>query len=354
MNKRLRTRRHNYELDQLKSWFIQSLIEKDYDKETIRNFENFMYRIRGFEMLYTEPKLINEYNYDELITFLKSLGSSSQASLVIYVNMIRKFFLFCIQQGKMDDSIDFTRTIDYNTLVRCVDNHKNKHRYITEKEFNKSLDNLVNSTDRGYLQLIFEGVVGKEYSEILNIKEEDVDLDNNTIDIKNEDGTLNRVVNISDGLADTINEIMDTDIIYHNNVLPSCENDGDMSFKKEVCRVDNLAMSEYLFKPTERFLGLKATKEKIERGEYNGRQVDGKTVSNRLFKILKSWCELEYVSPNTLYRSGVVNRAIKCVGIEADKQTFAEWVANNEGYSLCVAYKMYPVYKEIVEQIKEE
>ena len=78
----MKYRKHSNQLDTLKEWFLEDMKEKDYDKETIRNYENFMYRIRSFEVKYTEPKLINEYNYEELITFLKAIGSSSKESLV--------------------------------------------------------------------------------------------------------------------------------------------------------------------------------------------------------------------------------------------------------------------------------
>lgn len=336
----MKCRKHNNQLDMLKQWFLNDMVEKDYDKETIRNFENFMYRIRSFEVQYTEPKLINEYNYEELLTFLKSLGSSSQESLVSYMNMIRRFFLFCIQNGKMDDSIDFTRTIDYKTLVRCTDKRKNKHRYVTDKVLNTLLDKLVNDTDKAYVQLIYEGFGGKENHEIINMKKEDIDFENNIVKVYNVDGTLNREVKISEKLADTLDRVIDTDIVYRGN---------DYDSKK-----DTLIGSEYVFRPSIRFLHLKATKERMEYDGYNGKHIDSKTLISRLHKILRIWGELDYVSPNTLYRSGVINRAIRILGMDVSKQTFSEWIAENEGYSLCVAYKMYPIYQEICNQMKEE
>lgn len=334
----MKYRKHSNQLDTLKEWFLNDMREKDYDKETIRNFENFMYRIRSFEIQYTEPKLINEYNYEELIVFLKTLGSSSKESLVSYMNMIKRFFLFCVNQGKMDDSIDFTRTIDYKTLERCVDKRKNKHRYITEKAFKEVVNGLVNDVDKALLMLIFEGVAGKENSEIINLKKEDIDFDNNILNIYLEDNTVKQV-SISDELASILERVVETEIMYYGN---------------DYKRVDTLIGSEYVFRPSLRYLALKATVERMENGEYNGRQLDASILSNRLHKILKVWNNLNYVSPNTLYKSGVVNRAIKHLGTEASKQTYSEWVEANEGYSLCVAYKTYSIYNDIVKQMIEE
>lgn len=335
----MKCRKHNNQLDELKLWYLDNLRELDYDNETIRNFENFMYRIRSFEVQYTEPKLINEYNYDELITFLKSLGSSSEDSLAIYVSMIRKFFLFCIKQGKMDDSIDFTRTIDYKTLTRCVDKRKHANRYVTEKDINELTDKLINDTDKAYVQLLFEGVEGKEHSEILNLKKEDIDFGNNTLKIK-KGGVVERVAIISEKLSDILDRVLDTELVYNDNDYDS--------------KIDILATSEYVFRPTERFLNLNATKSKIENGEYNGKHVESATLSTRLFKITKKWGGLDYVTPTNLYKSGVINRAIKSIGLETSKQDFAEWIVENERYSLCVAYKMYSAYKDIIKQLDQE
>lgn len=336
----MKCRKHNNKLDMLKEWFLEDMNTRGYDKETIRSFENFMYRIRSFEVKYTEPKLINEYNYDELITFLKSLGSSSQETLVNYMKMIKRYFLFCTEQGKMDDNIDFARTIDYKTLERCIDKRKNKHRYITERALDNVLDSLINDIDKAYLLLIFEGISGKENKDILNLKKEDIDFDNNSLKIWEEDDNSYREIKVSDKLIDILDRVISTDIMYYDNKY-----DG---------RVDTLIHSEYVFRPTLRYLQLNATIERMDNKEYDGRRVDSKTLNSRLFKILKSWSNLSYVSPNTLFKSGVINRAIKTLGTEASKQTFAEWVEANEGYSLCVAYKTYAVYNEIVKQTLEE
>lgn len=333
----MKCRKYNNKLDDLKVWFLKDMEEQGYDEVTIRNFENFMYRIRRFEVQYTNPKLIHEYNYEEIILFLKSLGSSSQESLVSYLNMIKRYFQFCRRESKMDDTIDFVRTIDYNTLIKCVDKEKNKNRYITKKELDEIIDGFVNATDKAFLLLLFEGISGKENSEILNLKKEDVDLENNRIRVVRNDEE--KYIDISEELADILDIVMETDIIYYENDYTG--------------RVDTLITSEYVFRPSLRFLNLEATKQKMDDKEYNGRQLDSKTLTSRIFKLIKLYSDMPYITPISLTKSGIVHRAIETLGMDASKQEFAEWVSEHEGYSVSISYKMYNIYTDMVNQRRE-
>jgi len=83
-----------------KNWFLEEMENNGYDYLTIKSYENFLYRIRDFEINYMNDKKINEFNYDEIILFLKILGSSSIDSLSNYVCMISIYFDFCKKESK--------------------------------------------------------------------------------------------------------------------------------------------------------------------------------------------------------------------------------------------------------------
>lgn len=334
----MKCRKYNNQLDELKKWFLEDMAEQGYDEVTIKNFENFMHRVRRYEIQYTLPKVIHEYNYHEILLFLKTLGSRSQESLVSYLNMIRRYFDFCRREFKMDDNIDFLKPITCKALEKCVNKGKSGNRYLTRRKLDKIIDGFVNDNDKAFLLLMFEGISGKENSEILNLKKEDVDLDNNLIKVMR--NNKETIIKISEELSDILDRVIETDIVYYENDYNS--------------RVDTLITSEYVFRPTMRFLDLNATKQKIEDGEYNGKHIESKTLSSRVFKLIKLYSNMPYITPISIVKSGIATRAINELGLEAEKQEFAEWVCEKEGYSVTVSYKMYSVYLDIVEQIKEE
>lgn len=334
----MKCRKYNNQLDELKLWFLEDMNANGYDEVTIRNFENFMYRIRRFEVEWMAKKPIHEYNFDEILFFLKNLNSKSQESLVSYLNMIRRYFQFCKRESKMDDTIDFLKNVKPEQLADCVNTGKSKNRYVTKRKINSIIDGFVNDMDKALLLLMFEGISGKENSEILNMKKEDVDLESNTIKtVRNGEEVI---VPISEELADILDRVIETDIVYYENNYNS--------------RVDTLVGSEYVFRPTLRFLNLEATKQRIEDGEYNGRQMDLKTLTSRVHKLIKLYSDMQYITSISIIKSGIVYRAIEEIGLEAERQVFAEWVEEHEGYSTSISYKMYKVYLDIVEEMKKE
>lgn len=334
----MKCRKYNNQLDKLKLWFLEDMVLNGYDEVTVRNFENFMYRIRRFEVEWMSEKPIHEYNFEEILFFLKNLNSKSQESLVSYLNMIRRYFQFCKRESKMDDTIDFFKNIKPEQLADCVNTRKSRNRYITRKKLKNIIDGFINDTDKAFLLLMFEGISGKENSEILNLKKEDVDLENNTIKTVRNDKEV--IIPISEELADILDRVIETDIVYYENNYDS--------------RVDILEGSEYVFRPTVRFLNLDATKQRIEDGEYNGRQMDLKTLTSRVHKLIKLYSDMQYITSISLIKSGIVCRAIEEIGLNAEKQIFAEWVEMHEGYSTSISYKMYKVYLDIVEEMKKE
>lgn len=322
----MKVRRYTSELDDTKKWFLEEMENNGYDYLTIKSYENFLYRIRDFEINYMNDKKINEFNYDEIILFLKILGSSSIDSLSNYVCMISIYFDFCKKESKMDNVIDYIRAISLETLEKCVNKDKFNNRFISRETLYTLVDKLINEYDKAILLLTFEGIMGKGYSELINLKVSDLDFECNIIKLSN------REVAINDKLKFILKRLVHQDTIFYANEIDNRVNELNMD-------------SPYLFKPTNRYISLKSTQKRIEQGKYNPYQIDSKVLNNRIFKILKEFIRAPYLTMNNIYRSGLIEQIKKNIGEEnITKQTFADEITKISDYSLGTGYKIYQNY----------
>lgn len=327
----MKVKRYIHELDDTKKWYLESMKQNGYDEITIKNHENFLHRIRDFEIKYMNDKKIQKFNYDEIILFLKSLGSSSVDSLTAYSYIINNYLDFCKKESKMDNVIDWMRAINPDILEKCVNKDKFNNRFVTREELYDLVKNLVNYQDKAILLLAFEGIMGKEYSDLINLKVEDLDFENNIIKFKDREIIMN----------DKLKEILEC-LVDENTIFLSNKTDN----RKYLLNMG----SKYLLKPTEKYLALRSTKERIEKGEYDRDKLDPKVLNNRSYIIFKKFLNAPYLTMQNVFKSGAVERVIVKIGKEnLTKQNFTEEIMKITDYSLSNCYKIYQNFIDKIE-----
>lgn len=319
----MKVRKYTNELDDTKKWYLKDMEENGYDKITIQNYENFLHRIRDFEIKFMNDKKIYEFNYEEIILFLKSLGSSSVDSLNAYSYMINNYLDFCKKESKMDNVIDWMRTINLETLEKCVNKNKSDNKFVNREDLYNLTELLINNYDKALLLLTFEGVLGKEYCDLINLKVEDLDFENNIIKYKNKE------IQMNEKLKDILKKLINEDSIFYANKIDD--------------RVDMLNMdSRYVFKPTCRYLALESTQKKIQNGEYDSEKLDAKVLNNRTYKIFKKFINEPYLTMQNIYKSGMIEKVVNKIGTDnITKQNFVEEFVKITGYSQSGSYKIY-------------
>lgn len=137
-------------------------------------------------------KLEEEYNKDlcnfnqnELDNFLKSLNATSEALVGANISIIKKYIEFAIKSGYVDTGINYAALIPYSDSKNYTQMFINREKYLDETQLNDIVDSCFNPQDACLFQLLYEGIMGDELSEIRNLKISDVDFENKTLSLTN-------------------------------------------------------------------------------------------------------------------------------------------------------------------------
>lgn len=170
-------------------------VAKNYSTSTQNNIHNLLRSAKFYEDLY--GKDLYDFTLSEMIDMLKSQRVKTKNSLRQRASMYSMYIQFAVDEG-----IGFTNVIrqitavDYDTMV---DLEATSQRYIERKELFTNLTYLINAQDQVIFALLFDGVMGKNYENLINLKLKDINKE--TLEAKLFDGT---VVNLS---KDTYNLI---------------------------------------------------------------------------------------------------------------------------------------------------
>ena len=112
----------------------------------------------------------------EIETTLRDFRAKSLGSLNTYWSILCKYLVYANERR---DNVDITivKMLSSKDLEQYVNKVAEKDRYKTRDELHNMLLNGVNPQDQAMLVLLFEGVSGKAYSEIVNLKVSDIDIE---------------------------------------------------------------------------------------------------------------------------------------------------------------------------------
>jgi integrase len=154
---------------------------------------------RAYKLLFTKIDyyqkrngiIFEEMDENQFITFtIKELIDQSAASANVKVNLLRKYTNAIgkdFVKLNRDDIIKLTESKLGNDNT-----NENELRYVVWKDLKKGLENVENDIDKAIVCLIRIGLCGTKFTELVNLKSKDIDIENRKIYLES------RTVDIAD------------------------------------------------------------------------------------------------------------------------------------------------------------
>lgn len=176
----------NYKTEQLEEKFKTILSNKNYSYRTINNY---IYHIRCFHQ--SSNKRIQDYNLDDLKTYLLAYNYSSVSQQNQVISALKLFYKYILNKKDIHlDKIERPRT--EKKLPKVIDSE-----IILDK-----INKISNLKHRTILTLTYS--VGLRVSEVANLKITDIDSKRMLISIINGKGRKDRIVPLSQKVLDLL------------------------------------------------------------------------------------------------------------------------------------------------------
>lgn len=269
---------------------------------TVKNYN----RIFGITAKFEEAlgKDLNQFSLEELEKILYSFEAQTRNTVETYGRIISSYLNWCVQHGfSKENPLSELKADDFDKYV------VNRETYLTEKQLRRIEDQCANYQDAVILRLLFEGVGGKTFSEISNLKKSDVDFENNTLHLINslkvDDKNFptkftERIIKVSDRTMHLIQGAIDQKTYIKRNGMMS---DAADNVRQYTDLIDN----EYVIRPS------------ITKIEYPNSPAD-KFVIYRRIQTIGDTLGIEKLTPSYIQRCGMIYMLNELVG-DGDKVT---------------------------------
>lgn len=241
------------------------------------------------EKLYDKDLCV--FNIDEIRELVESLGYATENTIRVALSYFSSYVDWCIAENRRGDygthSNDFDLFIATQDLSEFVSKIQTENRYITKEELKYSIAALNNPIDQAMFLAIYEGIFGEKMHELRSLKKEgSIDFKTRKVTLVNLDGSK-RTKTISQELADIFQDAINQQVYLVAN--------GEETKVKNKVRA--LAKSEYIIRP-------------ISKGTNSHEMMEYSAIVGR-FITIKKYAGLEYVTPQSLFDSGAINRVVE-------------------------------------------
>lgn len=130
-------------------------------------------------------KDLYNFNLQELGKIIQNMNPYSNSVSESYFRSISAYISWAILKGLRDDNINPCRTVKANWANQFVDNTKKIHFSYDEMVY--YVEKLYNAQDQALIWMIFEGIKGKNMSEIINLKYSNINWNTNEITLFDEE-----------------------------------------------------------------------------------------------------------------------------------------------------------------------
>lgn len=179
----------------IKREFIKEYCRSRIVSETSLN--GVLNKISAIERI--KKKDIILFSVDEIIEMYKEFNLTSVNTLQNYNNYLKAYCDFIIYKTKKGQN-NFT-SINKDILKGCINENIRKNKYITYEQLQEIETELLNATDSAILECLWNGIAGKELTDLTHLSREQVD--KNKMEIILQDG---RIVKIYSRLYNLLEE----------------------------------------------------------------------------------------------------------------------------------------------------
>lgn len=262
---------------------------KDLPKNTKTAYLRVLNRARALEeRLNKDLYDFNIYEIENLMYYLspKTLNSATSS-----ISIIQNYIRWAIEQDLRTDNLNPLDAVFGNEFIKKFIDSTNKIIF-SENEINDVIGGLVNFQDSAVVVAIFEGILGKHYSELLNLTWRDIDTEKKEIFLKNENGNggyETRIFTVKSGslLLRYLQKAYEEKVYYKQNGNPK------RNIKSQTA---DLIDNDYVFRNA-----LLNTKE-------SNRRADQHLILRRL-KRISEWYGQPYFNAINIRNSGMLKMA---------------------------------------------
>lgn len=164
----------------------------------VLHLKTYFNNVKPFEKEY--GKDVCDFVATEIITLYKSFGTSSINYLTVMNSQYSKYTDWCLNEHLVKDNQNHFREIDQDTLASCLNKIRIKAMVVSEEELYRSFNQIQNVSDQFLCLALFEGICGKNASEISNLRLENFDMDKKLVHLET------RTVRVSTKLCELAKE----------------------------------------------------------------------------------------------------------------------------------------------------
>lgn len=156
---------------EIKERFLQSI---DLSRYPTRWWERLFEKTYMFENF--RKKDFYNFTVPEILEFYKFLDISTIAPLVVYNTNIVIYAQWALNENLIADGQNHFDLIDVEILNSCISKGKLEQSILTYEMFqNLIIRRILNDQDKFVFFCLFEGIKGRDYQDIVNIKLADID-----------------------------------------------------------------------------------------------------------------------------------------------------------------------------------
>lgn len=145
-----------------------------------------------------------DFSESEMLKLLKTFRARSYSSITNKYSLIKHYMEYAKNHSIGRVSVPSGMLLTATEIKETICDYTRDARYCTREELERGLDKLDNPNDKIPFALLFEGVCGSSYSDLLNVTKNDVCFKTNTI--KTPSG---RVVKISNHTAQIVKDAIE-------------------------------------------------------------------------------------------------------------------------------------------------
>jgi integrase len=264
---------HKIYNEEQKERYLDFLTDNEGTKNTIRSI---FYKSWALED--ARDRDLADFNLEEIGKVIERSNPFSKSVAKTTTRFLSSYITFAIENGLRENNINPLDGVSNEWIESFVDMTKKIH--YSYSEFVDLIEKMNNGQDQAFLYMVYEGIIGERFSELIELKLSDINWETNEVYIKSRDENIT----VSDECMKYIKKAYDEDVYHQYNK------------KTNQYTIKSLLKSEYIFKNVE-----------------SPRAIENEPVKlNVIYKRLHSLKEifnLEYLNPQSIRQSGMIYAA---------------------------------------------